>query len=162
MTYVLVSVTYVLLVSVTYIILLMSAAYVLSVYMTYTFHYYQWPNFFRISAINDISLASKFRVTVYFDGIVLWIPSVTLNTSCDMDLTNFPFDTQKCSIIITNWIYSAKLLQFLPDSDEVLLVAFQNSSDWFLDKTNVTQKIENFADIELAMIIFEARIQKMC
>ena len=45
---------------------------------------------------NDLSLDRDVAVRVSIDpsGKVRWVPGITLGTSCSVDLTYFPFDTQ--------------------------------------------------------------------
>ena len=40
------------------------------------------------------------------DGSVLWIPIVRMKSSCIMDLTHFPADTQTCGMKFASWTYS--------------------------------------------------------
>ncbi|XP_078339346.1 acetylcholine receptor subunit beta-like [Crassostrea virginica] len=47
-----------------------------------------------------------YYVKVYNDGSVYWYPYTVFETSCDLDVTYFPFDTQTCSVIIISWSYS--------------------------------------------------------
>ena len=114
--------------------------------------------YFSISASNDLSLDSKFRVSVFSDGRIMWIPSVTWNTTCDMNLLFFPFDVQKCSVMMSSWIYSASLLDFVALSQNVSLSGFQESSDWILVSTNVSIQHIDFQDSSLPVIIFTVNI----
>ena len=60
----------------------------------------------------DISVDDNlpFRVTINSNGVINWDPFLSLVTSCDMDLTYFPFDKQTCEIRFTNWMYGAARL----------------------------------------------------
>ncbi|KAK3778735.1 hypothetical protein RRG08_013006 [Elysia crispata] len=40
-------------------------------------------------------------VRIRHTGKILWVPSSIFQTSCDMDVTFYPFDTQICSIVIS-------------------------------------------------------------
>lgn len=80
---------------------------------------------------NDIALDDDYdyRVLIYHNGTVLWAPFLTWVTSCDLDVYNFPFDTQKCKIIFMNWIYTAIYVNYtiIPS---VSTDHIQNSSEW--------------------------------
>lgn len=47
------------------------------------------------------------------NGTVQVLESLQLDTSCDLDLTYFPYDTQTCQIAITNLLYSSSDFQFV-------------------------------------------------
>ena len=50
-----------------------------------------------------------FRLFAFPSGKVVWEPFLQLVTSCDMDLTYFPFDKQSCYIRFSNWVYGRYL-----------------------------------------------------
>lgn len=43
---------------------------------------------------------------VYNTGTVLWVPPTKFESFCELDLKNWPFDVQKCEIVIGSWTYS--------------------------------------------------------
>ena len=45
---------------------------------------------------------------VYSNGKVLWIPPARIKASCPMDITNFLFDKQNCSLKLGSWTYSGE------------------------------------------------------
>ena len=53
-----------------------------------------------------------FQGTVYSSGYVLWVPPVFLASSCPLDLTDFPHDTQVCELPFGSWTYSKKEVGF--------------------------------------------------
>ena len=40
---------------------------------------------------------------IRYDGEVRWEPAAILSTSCDMDVTFFPYDSQTCDIELASW-----------------------------------------------------------
>ena len=46
------------------------------------------------------------NVMVQYDGLMTWLPSAKLKTSCTIDMKNFPFDTQNCFIKMGSWTHS--------------------------------------------------------
>ena len=52
-----------------------------------------------ISVINDDNL----QLTVTNTGDVLWEPPGLYTTHCEIDITYYPFDRQKCMIELTSW-----------------------------------------------------------
>ena len=43
------------------------------------------------------------NVIVRHDGFCTWNPLAKLKTSCDIDMQDFPFDTQSCNVKIGSW-----------------------------------------------------------
>ncbi len=63
--------------------------------------------FFNFSAksIYDELFFKRFRVSVSSDGIVNWVPGGKFLTSCQLDITYYPFDDQECHIDLVDWAY---------------------------------------------------------
>ncbi|KAK7482712.1 hypothetical protein BaRGS_00026010 [Batillaria attramentaria] len=47
-------------------------------------------------------------VVVTSDGSMIWIPMMTLYSTCPMDLTYFPYDTQTCTMVFGSWAHTSK------------------------------------------------------
>ena len=47
----------------------------------------------------------RVNVMVQYDGLMTWLPSAKLKTSCTIDMKNFPFDTQTCFIKMGSWTH---------------------------------------------------------
>nr|KAG5702161.1 hypothetical protein BaRGS_033873 [Batillaria attramentaria] len=70
---------------------------------------------------------------VWYDGRVSWTPDLTIDTACTMDITNYPFDEQRCT-----W----QLYPWMSDKEHVKLTV-RNLSDIFdmLISENVEWKL---------------------
>jgi len=42
---------------------------------------------------------------VQSDGSVMWIPPAIFMSTCQIDITNFPFDIQECNLKFGSWTY---------------------------------------------------------
>lgn len=87
---------------------------------------------------NDVSLDTSlnYRVTILYTGTVVWTPFFTWVTSCNMDVIYFPFDTQVCSIMFMNWVYSSTFINYtIARANPVDIRAMENSSEWTLVST---------------------------
>ena len=45
-------------------------------------------------------------VIIYSSGLIYWVPPMTLHTTCELDYSYWPWDTQKCCMIIGSWTKS--------------------------------------------------------
>ena len=48
-----------------------------------------------------------------YNGSVLWMPPVKYESSCPVDMTDFPFDEQTCELRFGSWSYDAKKLDLM-------------------------------------------------
>lgn len=40
------------------------------------------------------------------NGEVFWIPPVNIETHCELDMSDFPFDEHICKVVFGSWVYS--------------------------------------------------------
>lgn len=54
-------------------------------------------------------------VVVTSDGSIIWIPMLNTYSTCPMDLTHFPYDTQTCTLVFGSWTHTSSEMsvQFL-------------------------------------------------
>ncbi len=45
------------------------------------------------------------KASVWYTGQVRWRPPMSLKSGCDIDITYFPFDEQKCLLQFGSWTY---------------------------------------------------------
>jgi Neurotransmitter-gated ion-channel ligand binding domain len=64
---------------------------------------------YSVTQSNDAVLYSKVRI--HYDGFVSWTRIGQFTAACDVDITWFPFDHQKCTMTFMSW----------DDSDEVTI-----------------------------------------
>ena len=57
-----------------------------------------------------------------------------MKTQCSFDLTLFPFDTQKCQIIIESWRYQSSSLTFTPEGDGYQMIRVAQLKQWTIIK----------------------------
>lgn len=71
------------------------------------------PELFLVNSITDMRLRSYDQndyVNVASDGLVRWYPVMELRTSCAVDLTVYPFDTQTCTVSLETWYHDRRYL----------------------------------------------------
>ncbi|XP_071096922.1 acetylcholine receptor subunit beta-like 1 [Haliotis cracherodii] len=76
---------------------------------------------------------------VFNDGKMLWIPPTRLETSCTIDISNYPFDVQACIINITGWTYATDELDIQTDPDKpITLELYSAHGEWELTHTSAS------------------------
>ena len=101
-----------------------------------------------------------FRVALFYNGWVNWVPFIKSVTSCNLDLTYFPIDQQTCFVVFQNLLYAATIPpgtnliwqpMMLPLSAVIDISAYHCSSDWTLIATNYST---SFSFKPITMIYF--------
>lgn len=65
----------------------------------------------RIFSADDYTAGyMRSRAMIYFDGTVFWPPPTQLRSTCKIDVTYFPFDSQRCYLKFGSWTYHGKRL----------------------------------------------------
>ena len=78
---------------------------------------------------------------LYNDGSMLWSMPSVYKFSCALQLEDFPFDTQDCSMKFGSWTYDNQLLSLKPHGTESTQIDVLDSfshSEWQLDRYYVT------------------------
>ncbi|KAK3731050.1 hypothetical protein QZH41_006950 [Actinostola sp. cb2023] len=62
--------------------------------------------------VSQAGFTEKFKtyVLVESSGMCTWSAPATFKSSCDMDITNFPFDSQTCNMTFGSWTYDDRLM----------------------------------------------------
>ncbi|ELT89403.1 hypothetical protein CAPTEDRAFT_123138, partial [Capitella teleta] len=77
----------------------------------------------------------KIRVLISHDGKVHWEPGGVFMTTCDIDITFFPFDTQACPIEIGAWAYKSSRMNLTSVRDVIETHEFKVNGEWAIRGT---------------------------
>lgn len=91
----------------------------------------------------------------------------SLKTRCKLNVFNFPFDKQKCPIIIGSWQHDRQRIDFVSTNDKVNLTNFQINPVWDLKDVSVSSITANsrflneeMVDMENDDIVFELILER--
>ena len=73
------------------------------------------------------------ELLVEHNGTVLYVPPVKLTSSCLLNLRGWPYDVQKCELILGSWTYEDKVLNLtLPTGASVTenKAFYVNNTEW--------------------------------
>ncbi|XP_060599402.1 neuronal acetylcholine receptor subunit alpha-6-like [Ruditapes philippinarum] len=76
-------------------------------------------------------------IRIYNSGHTTFVPGAVFDTSCNADVTFYPFDTQICILSFNVWSYVGTEVYLHPTADEVLLDFFTENGEWDLENTRV-------------------------
>ncbi len=75
-------------------------------------------------------------VSVRSDGFVKWLNPQTTETTCALDVTDFPFDQQRCKISIGSWQHTLREIDIYCSDAELDISAYNKHGLWELAGEN--------------------------
>ncbi len=65
-----------------------------------------------------------------------WTPGGSYRTKCDVDVTLYPFDVQRCKMIFINWMYQDEHvnLSLTPVHPNVLSIEAKENGEWEIEE----------------------------
>ena len=72
-------------------------------------------------------------ISLYQDGSVFYSKPGIYKSSCSLDLKEFPFDKQNCTILIGSWVYNDKYLNLIPHNvleKQIDVLSSFSHSEW--------------------------------
>jgi hypothetical protein len=69
--------------------------------------------------LNEMDNFGKTKVIVYANGIVLWVPPTSLRTYCEVNMEEWPYDTQTCIIKFGSWVHDGSKLNLTNSGEKV-------------------------------------------
>ncbi|KAK3602107.1 hypothetical protein CHS0354_030456 [Potamilus streckersoni] len=81
--------------------------------------------------------ADWMRVRYYANGFSLYSPGDVFKTTCSVDVTFYPFDTQSCKIMLIPWGSLPNEITIIASSDVVFQTFFSENGEWEVLSTSV-------------------------
>ncbi|OWF42826.1 Neuronal acetylcholine receptor subunit alpha-10 [Mizuhopecten yessoensis] len=103
---------------------------------------YVWhPKLFLLTTADDLDTISgnDFIVNLQSTGQMMWITGKLMKSSCKVDMTNFPTDTQTCTFIITPWGFTPLEVYLSHSINTVDLRFLSPDGEWDIISTSVEQ-----------------------
>ncbi|KAL3873118.1 hypothetical protein ACJMK2_036274 [Sinanodonta woodiana] len=100
-------------------------------------------------------LGSSFLfVTVSPSGSVSWYPYMILQSTCNVDITYIPFDTQICFLKFVAWSYTKNEVLIMEGSKGLILDEYEANSEWTIVSSSVDTKNDSYeATIEFQITL---------
>ncbi|OWF55903.1 neuronal acetylcholine receptor subunit alpha-7-like [Mizuhopecten yessoensis] len=97
------------------------------------------PKVYVVTAADDLRQfgSDDFEIFISYTGLLNFSPGKLLRSTCTVDMTKFPVDTQLCSIRVIQWAASPHTkLTF--DDTEMNMMYYIPNGEWNIDKTSVS------------------------
>lgn len=89
----------------------------------------------------------KAQMVVRYDGSITWIPVARYQSSCPVNMRDFPFDEQVCTLAFGSWVYSVEEMD-MKFSEGVLgfdLSNYLNNSEWRIEENSAEKIVKNYS-----------------
>ncbi|VDD87124.1 unnamed protein product [Enterobius vermicularis] len=103
---------------------------------------------------------------VYYTGDILFVPPGIVKSSCNIDITWFPFDEQICCLRYGSWSYATSQLDLhvnsanLSDKDHMDLTYYLENSEWELLGTPADRLLKPFLNDSFTELHFRLHIRR--
>ncbi|XP_048726988.2 neuronal acetylcholine receptor subunit alpha-2-like [Ostrea edulis] len=95
-------------------------------------------------------------VTVTSTGMAYWSPGDVISSTCDIDVTYYPFDTQSCSMMLTCWGFTPTAIVTQAQDTQISLDYFSEHGTWeLLDK-----KLNTFLTSTSSFISIDMKLKR--
>lgn len=85
-------------------------------------------------------------VAVYYNGTIKWIPPAIYRSSCEIDMKNFPFDSQECFFKFGSWTYDQHKVdvQLFEARENIDMREYIQSSEWEVLNSSAWRRIRQY------------------
>ena len=95
-------------------------------------------------AIYDDQADKKFRAGVDHTGDIQWVPGGKFVTSCQLDITLYPFDSQHCEMDFVDWTYDGRFVNLLNGSSKIGMDVYKKHGEWDIVRTEAMKSDQYF------------------
>ncbi|VDI11173.1 Hypothetical predicted protein [Mytilus galloprovincialis] len=101
------------------------------------------------------------QLRIQYDGEVRWEPPAVLSTSCDMDVTFFPYDIQTCEVELASWGFPSTAVNLSFLKTHVNLNNYRTNGEWDLLSTDQHHGAIIEDDLTYSELLFSLHVQRL-
>lgn len=108
------------------------------------------------------------RITLSYDGTNKWLAPIIFRSQCGIDVTYFPFDTQRCPLKFGSWTYNLARLD-IRSSDRADLSKYVSNAEWKLVSAEAKYHqirypccVEKFPDVTYTIVLARRSLFYLC
>lgn len=99
---------------------------------------------FGFSAESIYGEYKEFQATLRSDGTLRWEPGGIFKTMCNIDITYYPFDEQRCELVFGAWSYYTTKMNLTTDSVRINLGTYETNGEWEITGTSAARREFHF------------------
>ncbi|XP_052237764.1 neuronal acetylcholine receptor subunit alpha-2-like [Dreissena polymorpha] len=95
------------------------------------------------NALEDLGVitADNLNLRYDFEGDVKWEPPRLFNVHCQVDVTFYPYDQQKCSIVVIGWSYTVEEVDLAFLSKAINTDDLETHGEWIVTQTETVKAV---------------------
>ncbi|XP_069131613.1 acetylcholine receptor subunit beta-like 1 [Argopecten irradians] len=114
------------------------------------------PNIILVNPFTSVSRVGEdfMEIRYLFNGGASWSPGDVMTSACDIDVTYYPFDTQKCVLRIMPWGSPSSEIEFLTNAENADLSFYAPHGTWDLIGTKTESVVSgglSYYNVEITM-----------
>ena len=82
---------------------------------------------------------------IHYTGFTEWFAPTEIHSICEMDITNFPFDEQRCKLKFGSWSYTATALNLVNKSNSADISKYIESGEWELKSASLVRNVMKYS-----------------
>lgn len=102
------------------------------------------PDVVLYNSASDIEHYGNTHVLITSLGTVLWVPPSQFDTFCELDLTHWPYDTQRCTLLMGSWTFDGDKLDLWPNENAIDLELQIKSNEWQIINTTWARNVKMY------------------
>lgn len=79
------------------------------------------------------------HVRYIHDGTAIWTPPIIMKTTCGIDITLFPFDSQTCVIYMNSWMTIPSEVTLFAAHREGDMTYYQENGEWDMESVSIAE-----------------------
>ena len=97
------------------------------------------------------------KVVFYWDGLAFWMTAGLVQSTCDVNVKRYPFDTQECVAQFVLWGYDIYEVDFVLAKPYVNLIQYTGSGSWDLVSTSISKGVLEIVEWPQVDVTFHLR-----
>lgn len=106
------------------------------------------------------NLGADKTVRIHYNGEVRWEPPAVLSTSCDIDVTFFPYDSQTCDIELASWGFPLGTVNLTLLKSAINLEDYRPNGEMELVTTSQYIDVLTEDDLQFSELFFKMQFKR--
>ncbi|XP_075249528.1 neuronal acetylcholine receptor subunit alpha-3-like [Convolutriloba macropyga] len=122
------------------------------------------PDIFPFNDVNSYDpnmYEDAIPIKVTNEGNAMWFQPVVLTSTCSMDVRDFPYDTQRCTISYGPWQHTADEVDIFCEKDTVDVLSYTEHTQWVLRETSCERLEDYFQEKRFSHLQYELVFERL-
>ncbi|KAL4226613.1 hypothetical protein ACF0H5_014596 [Mactra antiquata] len=114
-----------------------------------------------IKFMNDDSDLRSSYVHLMKSGYVCWLVPANIDAQCSTDIQYYPFDIQKCSIMVSSWMFAKYEIDLRSENNaQVNLDIYEENGEWSIISTDIEEKTRVLYGFPMSSVVYTIGLER--